>query len=248
MAALQRAILALHSHRTLAAFRRAVAGIFLEIIPAGYFSVADARIDPVKKSFKVLDMWESRPVRVGAMLEAFERTMFDHPFVTHMTEYGPCGALMISDFMTLPRLRRTRLYQETMRPADFGRSLSIGSRSGPGIATLNLTRPESARDFTERDRLVLELMQPHFDQARTNIERETAARANRSASLEIMGLTPRQIEVALWLAQGKTNPEIALIVASPVRTVEKHVEHILRKLEVGNRVAAAVAIAEIVGS
>ena len=52
--------------------------------------------------------------------------------------------------------------------------------------------------------------------------------------------------VALWLAQGKTNPEIAIILATPARTIEKHVERILRKLRVANRVEAAVAIAEII--
>ena len=52
--------------------------------------------------------------------------------------------------------------------------------------------------------------------------------------------------MALWLAQCKTNPEIAIILATPVRTIEKHVEHILHKLGVENRVAAAIAITGII--
>ena len=246
LAALQCAILALHSHRDLESFRRAVPGIFLGLIPAGYFSVADTRIDPKQESFTVLNIWESRPVRVGALLKAFERTMFEHPFVGHMIEHGPSGALMISDFWTLRQFRTTRLYREAMRPANFGRSLSTGSASGPGIATLNLTRPENEPDFNERDRRLLELLQPHFDLARTNVEREAILRAQRSRSLKASGMTPREIEVALWLAQGKTNPEIAVILAAPVRTIEKHVEHILHKLSVEHRAAAAVAVAEII--
>jgi DNA-binding NarL/FixJ family response regulator len=39
---------------------------------------------------------------------------------------------------------------------------------------------------------------------------------------------------------------MAIILATPVRTIEKHVERILHKLGVANRVAAAVAIAEII--
>lgn len=53
-----------------------------------------------------------------------------------------------------------------------------------------------------------------------------------------LGLTPREAEVLYWLSEGKTNPEIGLIVNSSRRTVEKHVEHILDKLGVENRLAA----------
>jgi DNA-binding NarL/FixJ family response regulator len=90
------------------------------------------------------------------------------------------------------------------------------------------------------------LLRPHFEQARANLERESVLRASRSQSLRTSGLTPRETEVALWLAQGKTNPEIGAILATPARTVEKHVEHILRKLGVENRATAAVALAEII--
>ena len=246
LAGLQRATLALHSHRDVASFRTAVPGIFLDVIPADYFSLGDARIDRERKSFRVLDIWESRPVRVGALLEAFERNIFEHPFVRHVLKHGPCGALILSDFLTLPELRRTRLYLEAFRPANMGRMLSVGSISGPGIATLSLARPESEPDFTERDRRMLEALRPHFDLARVSLERESHARASRPGSLRTRGLTPREIEVTLWLAQGKTNPEIAIILATPARTIEKHVEHILHKLGVANRAQAAVLAAEVI--
>ncbi len=53
-----------------------------------------------------------------------------------------------------------------------------------------------------------------------------------------MGLTPREAEVLFWLSEGKTNAEIGVILSSARRTVEKHVEHILEKLNVENRSAA----------
>jgi DNA-binding CsgD family transcriptional regulator len=243
---LQCAILALHSHRDLASFRRAVPGIFLDLIPGHYFSLADTRLDADRRSFEVLDLWESRPVRVGEARDAFVRNVFDHPFVQHMLEHGRSGALVLSDFMTVSQLRRTRLYRETLAPVDFGRLLSIGSFGGPGTATLSVARPESAPDFTERDRRMMELLQPHFDLARANLGRESQLRADRSRSLKGLGLTPREIEVALWLAQGKTNHEVAIILSAPVRTIEKHVEHVLHKLSVEHRAAAAVAVAEII--
>jgi len=56
------------------------------------------------------------------------------------------------------------------------------------------------------------------------------------------GLLPRETEVAGWVAQGKTNPEIAIILQISPRTVEKHMERVLQKLGVENRTAAAVII------
>lgn len=243
---LQRSALALHSHRDIESFRRAVPGIFLDAIPADYFSMQDARVDFKKRTARVLNIWESRPLRAGVRIRPTEGTLFEHPFMKHAMKHGLGGALRLSDFLTMPELRRTALYREVMQPLGFGRVLSIGALGHLGLATLTFMRGEIAPDFTERDRHMLELLHPHFLQARSNLERETHLRANRSTSLAACGLTPRETEVALWLAQGKTNSEIGIILGAPVRTVEKHVERILRKMGAENRASAALAVAEIV--
>ena len=55
-----------------------------------------------------------------------------------------------------------------------------------------------------------------------------------------LGLTPREAEVLTWIAQGKSNYEIGVILSACTGTICKHVEHILAKLRVENRTAAAV--------
>ena len=61
-----------------------------------------------------------------------------------------------------------------------------------------------------------------------------------------LGLTTRETEVLTWIAQGKTNYEIGLILSACTGTICKHVEHILRKLCVKNRTsAAAIAFAAL---
>tara|TARA_B100000676_G_scaffold310153_1_gene375818 strand:+ start:155 stop:511 length:357 start_codon:yes stop_codon:yes gene_type:complete len=55
-------------------------------------------------------------------------------------------------------------------------------------------------------------------------------------------LTPREAEVLFCLAMGKTNPEIATITDSAVRTVEAHLRQVYPKIEVENRQAAAVFV------
>ena len=58
--------------------------------------------------------------------------------------------------------------------------------------------------------------------------------------LSSLGLTARETEVLSWVAQGKTNYEIGVMLSACTGTICKHVEHILCKLDVKNRTAAAI--------
>jgi DNA-binding NarL/FixJ family response regulator len=59
------------------------------------------------------------------------------------------------------------------------------------------------------------------------------------------GLTPRVAETLLWLAQGKTNGEIAIILGISESTVKKHVLEIFDTLQVETRTAACLAAVEV---
>ncbi|WP_035609722.1 response regulator transcription factor [Haloferula sp. BvORR071] len=58
-------------------------------------------------------------------------------------------------------------------------------------------------------------------------------------------LTPRVAETLLWLSQGKTNGEIAIILGISEATVKKHVLEIFSKLEVETRTAACLKAVEV---
>jgi DNA-binding CsgD family transcriptional regulator len=60
-----------------------------------------------------------------------------------------------------------------------------------------------------------------------------------AAPLISLGLTKREAEVLSWIARGKGNYEIGVILGARPRTIGKHVERILAKLHVENRTAAA---------
>ena len=53
------------------------------------------------------------------------------------------------------------------------------------------------------------------------------------------GLSPRELQVLAELTTGRTNREIAERLYVTPRTVGTHIEHILAKLALPNRVAAA---------
>ncbi len=55
-------------------------------------------------------------------------------------------------------------------------------------------------------------------------------------------LTFREAEILMWIARGKTNKEIGIILKTSPRTVNKHLEHVFEKLGVSTR-SAAVALA-----
>jgi len=59
------------------------------------------------------------------------------------------------------------------------------------------------------------------------------------------GLTPRAAEALLWLAQGKTNSDIARILGVTESTIKKHVQEMFDKLGVETRGAATVRALEL---
>jgi DNA-binding CsgD family transcriptional regulator len=69
-----------------------------------------------------------------------------------------------------------------------------------------------------------------------HFEEKTLVTATQVAAL--LGLTPRQGEVLYWIAQGKSNEEIGIIIEAKVRTVAKHVEQIFARIGVENRSSA----------
>jgi DNA-binding CsgD family transcriptional regulator len=60
-----------------------------------------------------------------------------------------------------------------------------------------------------------------------------------ASMLKTLGLTQRQAEVLKYIALGKSNPEIGIILGLSPRTAGKHVEEILRRLHVSTRTEAA---------
>ena len=63
-----------------------------------------------------------------------------------------------------------------------------------------------------------------------------------------LGLTPRVAEALLWVAQGKTNGDIASILGISESTVKKHLLEIFQTLGVETRSAAALRALEVLST
>jgi DNA-binding NarL/FixJ family response regulator len=71
---------------------------------------------------------------------------------------------------------------------------------------------------------------------------------NSSVPLEKLGLTPREAEILLWVAQGKSNFETGIILGISAATVKKHLVHVFKKLGVESRNSATLRALEILSS
>jgi len=98
-----------------------------------------------------------------------------------------------------------------------------------------LTKPVSAEDLLSavNARLDRETVRPGFEPDFSS-----------AAPLETLGLTPREAEVLLWVAQGKSNPEIAAILGAAENTIKVHLGRIFEKLGADNRHAAMLTALE----
>jgi DNA-binding CsgD family transcriptional regulator len=103
----------------------------------------------------------------------------------------------------------------------------------------NLSLPDLTIDFDQRTLVVQTISKAEAPEYRLLL-RETVQLLD-AVPLQKLGLTNREAEVLLWVSQGKSNAEIAIILASKVRTVAKHLERVFAKLMVENRTAAAHA-------
>jgi DNA-binding CsgD family transcriptional regulator len=243
---LQRTLRELYELRELEALRQALPAIALKLIPADCFTLVEVGFDARSGSASTLGIY-GQPQLNRDSIARMERTVPAHPFTRQIVEQGPESAMMFSDFFSRPQLLRSNLYNEFYRHIGIGRSLSAAVFDSGRVYSLNVLRDVRAREFTERDRSMLELLRPHFEQARRNAVLYEGRQTRRARPLAVYDLTPRETDVAGWLAKGKTNGEIATILGASPRTVEKHVEKVLEKLGVENRTAAAVMISDSLG-
>jgi DNA-binding CsgD family transcriptional regulator len=277
--------------------------------------------------------------RVTELAPTLAAHAHEHPVNEYHRRTGDNRSLKISDFLSDREFRRLGLYHEFYRQLEVSHQISLYLPSSPALQ-IAITLQRRNRDFSERDRAVLNFLSPHLATAHALARRfcfinerfsalatgftennqlllfvrtsgvvewssgdlsgflasagcesaiwnpipellrerllsgprlfsletkfgslQVAIRKRDKSSVQLLlefrraarhsdilrqfGLTPRELEILQYITEGKTNPEIALILDLSARTVHKHVEHILQKLKVENRASAAVMIRDL---
>lgn len=119
----------------------------------------------------------------------------------------------------------------------------LGMNSG---ADDYLTKPVEREDL-------LATINARLDRKRAHDEETQAQMANvqvkpdfaSSVPLERLGLTAREAEVLLWVAQGKSNADIAVILGMAEKTAKTHLGSVFVKLGVESRTAASLRAVEV---
>lgn len=235
----------LYARRVPASFKRHV----LETIPSLVASELTTYNEMDLRTSENVWEWEPVPSGFAELTEVFSLHMDENPCVAYYRRTGDGRATKISDFLTRRKLRGLGYYSDYLRRVGLEHRMSIVIPKPPhSVIALALGR--SGRDFSERDRLVLDLLRPHLTQAHDNVAalerlREESVRSNHAkglsryrGSFERLGLTGRETEVLLGIARGQTNQQIAASLYVSPFTVKTHLQRAYRKLGVGSRTEA----------
>jgi DNA-binding CsgD family transcriptional regulator len=156
-------------------------------------------------------------------------------------------AAKISDVLTNRQFRALAVFNDFFRPNGIEYQLLMSILpTQDGYTTMSFNRDKN--DFSEKERLILNLIGPHIIQAYRNAEafkkvRQTfVALECSNEPILFYGLTSREEEVLYCVSQGKSNAEVAGILNMASGTVKRHLENIYQKLGVENRTTATSLI------
>lgn len=182
----------------------------------------------------ILEMEGYAPISAADGKEGLELALREQPALIlcdvtmpKLDGHGVLAALRGSDYgLTIPFIF---LSAKSDRP-DVRTGMNLGADD-------YLTKPASAEE-------VLSAVETRL--IRSQIVQQTMAPLDFSSSLplESLGLTPREAEVMLWVAQGKTNADVAIILNMAEKTVKIHLGHVFEKLSVETRTAASLIAIE----
>lgn len=198
-------LLELHIPCNLESLSTQVVKALPEVIPA-----LEALCSQVNfSSYRVFAYYTSRSNKpLGEMEQIAHHHFNEHVLVTHYFQTGDGKAYKISDFLTESELHRLEgLYQKALRPRGIEDSLalflgdpystSMSSIHNQGdIQVVSLHRDK--RDFSERDRLVFNLLSPHLFQAYQN----ATALTQLQQQLNQFNRTMEQLSIIVLNAEG----------------------------------------------
>ncbi len=105
-------------------------------------------------------------------VQVFERYLFEHPVIAYYQQRRDGRPLKISDFLSRETYRRSAIYNEFYRRIDAEFQMGFWLPTVPPL-DVGIALNRSRRNFSERDRLLLNLLRPHLTQAYRNAEAVT---------------------------------------------------------------------------
>ena len=139
-----------------------------KIVPSEIISYNE--VNPRRRRVRVLAYPEN--AYSPAENKIFEQHVDEHPLIMHHRKRRDNRALKISDFLSQRQFHHLGLYNEFFRRLSVDHQVAVVLPSPPPLV-VGIALNRSHRDYSERDRLVLDTLSPHLVQAYRNAEAVT---------------------------------------------------------------------------
>ena len=203
------------------AFRRAAVDVLARLLPCDHVLWGELDVAQMRPVASITS--DGRPVDDAA----FARHIAGHPLVAHHMSTGDAGPLRLSDFAGARTLHRLGVYADFYRPLGVEHALCI-ALPARGATAIGIAFHRARHDFDDGDMALLRRARP----ALGTVVRDAAVFVPPG------DLTAREAEILRRVARGDSNGEVGLALRISRRTVEKHLEHVYRKLGLAGRYEA----------
>jgi DNA-binding NarL/FixJ family response regulator len=168
---------------------------------------------------------------------AVEKHAQDFPLIRHTRPGGDGRPIRRSDLQSMRSFRSSGMYADVVQKIGIDEMLAMALKPGnkPGNLHVCISLNRAGPDFTPAAVDLLTQLQPLLTR---RVERLAASQVNQPGRAD---LTTRQLQVLRLVTAGLTDAAIGHRLGCSPRTVDKHLEHIYRRLGVSCRTAAIAA-------
>jgi len=186
------------------------------------------------------------PPRLAELMSNYLAHMNSHPFWALEPGIFKNHILQSADFFSNRQLRELSIFHESLFPAGCSQLMRGSFRAGSVLIRLGVRR-EGHRPFNEQERERMSVFLSHFQHIYQAARQRTLARLSprRRLSQAFPDLTRRQLDVACWLAEGKSNEIIARLLNISLDGVKFHLRSIYRIMGVEDRFNAALTACQL---
>jgi DNA-binding CsgD family transcriptional regulator len=188
--------------------------------------------------------WLIEPADVGAFpggVQLLQQHLPEHPILAHVRATGDGRARRISDFLSDRQFRALGLYRDFYRRCGVDYQVAI-SVPAPGGGLIGVALNRQRHDFSAADLELLDLLRIHVGQAAAIALLTQPGLAGPPDAAADPLLTPRQARILQLVADGQSDRGIARTLGISTRTVQAHLQHTYRALDVTSRTEAVARL------
>ncbi|HKT96123.1 MAG TPA: helix-turn-helix transcriptional regulator [Paraburkholderia sp.] len=184
---------------------------------------------------------EDDPARRKEAFERYARHAGSHPFWQKDPAFFGERAVRESDIFTDEEFMALPMAREVFLPSRAHRIMGVVIQHGEYALNLTAHRVVGRAPYSDAERDRLQTYRAHVLRAYRQAQRCTVDKLSAADRLHYAfpELTQRQVEAAVWIAQGKSNEAIAVAMGVSLDTVKAHLKAIFSKIGTDSRLALA---------